>query len=53
MPVSSILQPPYPNNLGGNTKLYESTGGKRRTKKMRKSKKQSKPKTKTKRFFFF
>ena len=48
---TSVLPSPFPTNLGGNTKNYESVGGKgkRRSKKHRKSAK----KNKTKRFFFF
>lgn len=49
----SILNSPSPTNLGGNTKMFETTGGKkRRTKKHRKHRKSVK-KNKTKRFFFF
>ena len=49
--TGSILTAPSPTNLGGNTKMFETTGGKgkRRSKKHRKSVK----KNKTKRFFFF
>ena len=60
MPASSIhsstnqvLPFHHPSNLGGNTKNYASTGGKKRSKKHHKKHRKSAKKNKTKRFFFF
>ena len=39
-----VLESPFSNNLGGITSKYESTGGKRRTKKSKKTKKTKKTK---------
>jgi len=56
--ISNVLPSPFPTSLGGNTKSYESVGGKsrrrsRRSKKHHKKHRKSVKKNKTKRFFFF
>lgn len=53
--TGSILTSPSPTNLGGNTKMFETVGGKgkRRSKKYHKKHRKSVKKNKTKRFFFF
>ena len=50
----SILSSPHPSNLGGNTKDYESVGGKHKCKRTHKKRKQLKKKRASrKRFLFF